>query len=65
MYQCLAGLNYMHMAGVVHRDLKPSNILIDTDTVATHLHAPTRLYAPMCQRAHTSAHLRAYAIRKM
>mmetsp|Transcript_100801 Transcript_100801/g.289139 ORF Transcript_100801/g.289139 Transcript_100801/m.289139 type:complete len:583 (-) Transcript_100801:236-1984(-) len=32
MYQCLAGLNYMHMAGVVHRDLKPSNILIDTDT---------------------------------
>ena len=32
MYQCLAGLNYMHMAGVVHRDLKPSNILVDTDT---------------------------------
>jgi serine/threonine protein kinase len=27
MYQCLLGLNYIHMHGVYHRDLKPENIL--------------------------------------
>jgi serine/threonine protein kinase len=28
----LAGLNYLHSAGVVHRDLKPANLLIDLES---------------------------------
>ena len=32
LYQCLAGLNYLHSAGVVHRDLKPANLLIDLES---------------------------------
>lgn len=32
LYQCLAGLHYMHSAGVVHRDLKPANLLVDLES---------------------------------
>lgn len=32
LYQCIAGLNYLHSAGVVHRDLKPANLLIDLES---------------------------------
>lgn len=32
IYQCLAGLNYLHSAGVAHRDLKPANLLIDLES---------------------------------
>lgn len=32
LYQCLAGLKYLHSAGVVHRDLKPANLLIDLES---------------------------------
>lgn len=31
-YQCLAGIKYLHSAGVVHRDLKPANLLIDLES---------------------------------
>lgn len=32
LYQCFAGLKYLHSAGVVHRDLKPANLLIDLES---------------------------------
>lgn len=32
LYQCLAGIKYLHSAGVVHRDLKPANLLVDLDS---------------------------------
>jgi mitogen-activated protein kinase 1/3 len=32
LYQCLAGIKYLHSAGVVHRDLKPANLLIDLES---------------------------------
>jgi len=32
LYQCLAGLKYLHSAGVAHRDLKPANLLIDLES---------------------------------
>ena len=34
IYQCLAGIKYMHSAGVVHRDLKPANLLVDLESCA-------------------------------
>ena len=32
MIACVvAGLEYMHLNGVLHRDIKPENLLLDTD----------------------------------
>jgi mitogen-activated protein kinase 1/3 len=31
MYQLVAGLHYMHSAGLIHRDLKPANLFINSD----------------------------------
>ena len=31
MYQMLAGLKYLHSAGIVHRDFRPLNLLVDKE----------------------------------